>query len=379
MLQKIPAVLYPLLFIIILFLVDKVFFLPFVTENTYSWKKIERKFYDLKEDLFEVLKAEFVKNPEKNIGVILGSSRSGEFDSNMVSQFVPNTNTFNFAAPMGPPSFYSYWLERLLAEKIPLRFVLIEADPLLFSKQSIEYSLNGSYDNEYLIKNMDWFREKKKDPWKVNAEGFSLDEVETYFLKKFFALYKYPIDPNAIKANNREIEIGFIPGMSTGITGIQHKQGYVDKIKQANRLTFGALPNEIKFANAEFFLERDAENMYNTYLKGQSLSPTQIYFFKRMIGKLVGTGIPTVVYFPVVAEPLRKKMEEDGVLIQFNSKIEEIVKTANLEKNTKIFIIDPSKNKEWKCKDFVDSLHLSGACFPNLLPILFPKEIFIKN
>ncbi|MCU0823715.1 MAG: DUF1574 domain-containing protein [Leptospira sp.] len=371
-----PVTLYPILFCLILFGIDKLFFLPIITENTYSWKKIERKFYDLKEDLFLVMKDEFTKHPEEGIGLILGSSRSGEFDSKMVSKFVSNTKTFNFGAPMGPPSFYSYWLERVLSESIPLRYVLIEADPLLFSKQSIEYSLNGSYDPGFILRNYDWNREKKANPWEVDGQGFSSDEVETYFLKKLFALYKYPIDPGAIKANNREIEVGFIPGMSTGITGKEHKKGYEEKIKLANRITYGALPNEIKFANADFFLERDAENMYVTYLKNQSLSVTQIYFFKRMIHRLTGTGIPTIIYFPAVAPALHKKMKEDGVLQEFNQRVKTIVEIANQTPNTKIRIVDPNEDPNWNCRDFVDSLHLSGACFPNLLPIVYPKDMF---
>lgn len=370
-----PVVLYPLVLAFLLFCLDKLFFLPVVVENTYSWKKIERKFYELKEDLFEVMLAEAKKNPKKQIGLILGSSRSGEFDSEMLEEFFPETNSFNYAAPFGPPSFQSYWLERVLETKLPIRYVLIEVDPLLFARASIDYSLNGSYDPIYVIQNIDIFRTRTKDPWQTNAEGFSVDEVEVYFLKKLFALYKYPLDPTAIKANNKEIEIGFFPGMTAGITGKEHKRGYIDKIKHVNRVKFGALPNEIKFANMDVFLERDAEAMYNQYLRGQSLSATQIYFFKRMLQKLDGTGIPVIVYFPVVSDPLRKRMLTGGLLETFNAEIRKEVEIVSKHPNSKFYVVDPNTDPNWKCKDFVDSLHLSGACFPNLLPILFPKFV----
>lgn len=372
---KFPVVLYPIFLAFALFLLDKIFFLPVIVENTYSWKKIERKFYELKEDLFEVMLEERKKKPSKQIGLILGSSRSGEFDSQMLESFFPNTNTFNFAAPFGPPSFQSYWLERSLDAKLPIRYVLIEVDPLLFSQAAIDYSLNGSYDNEYVLKNIDIYRLKTKDPWKANAKGFSMDEVEIYFLKKLFALYKYPLDPTAIKANNKDIEVGFFPGMSVGITGKDHKRNYIDKIKMVNRIKFGALPNEIKFANMDVFLERDAEAMYNQYLRGTSLAPTQIYFFKRMLDKLKGTGIPVIVYFPAVSDALRRRMSSDGLLEKFNKEIKAAVASASQVPNSKFTVVDPNMDPHWVCKDFVDSLHLSGACFPNLLPILFPKEV----
>ncbi|PJZ45315.1 DUF1574 domain-containing protein [Leptospira brenneri] len=372
---KFPVVIYPILLAFSLFLLDKIFFLPIIVENTYSWKKIERKFYELKEDLFEVMLEERKKNPSKEIGLILGSSRSGEFDSEMLELFFPNTNSFNFAAPFGPPSFQAYWLERTLNANLPLRYVLIEVDPLLFSQSAIDYSLNGSYDNEYVLKNIDFYRTKIKDPWEAKIEGFSTDEVEIYLLKKLFALYKYPLDPTAIKANNKEIEVGFFPGMSVGITGKDHKRNYIDKIKHVNRVKFGALPNEIKFANMDVFLERDAEAMYNQYLKGQSLAPTQVYFFKKMLELLKGKGIPVIVYFPAVSDALRRRMATDGLLEKFNAEVKKAVALAAETPNSKFTVVDPNIDPRWVCKDFVDSLHLSGACFPNLLPILFPKEV----
>ncbi|MCW7471179.1 DUF1574 domain-containing protein [Leptospira kanakyensis] len=372
---KFPVVFYPILLSLSLFLLDKIFFLPIIVENTYSWKKIERKFYELKEDLFEVMLEERKKNPSKEIGLILGSSRSGEFDSEMLELFFPNTNSFNFAAPFGPPSFQAYWLERTLKSKLPLRYVLIEVDPLLFSQAAIDYSLNGSYDNEYVLSQIDLYRTRSKNPWEISAKGFSTDEVEIYLLKKLFALYKYPLDPTAIKANNKEIEVGFFPGMSVGITGKDHKRNYIDKIKHVNRVKFGALPNEIKFANMDVFLEKDAEAMYNQYLRGQALAPTQIYFFKKMLELLKGTGIPVIVYFPAVSDALRRRMATDGLLEKFNLEIQKAVSLAAQTPNSKFTVVDPNTDPRWICKDFVDSLHLSGACFPNLLPILFPKNV----
>lgn len=341
---KFPVVFYPILLAFSLFLLDKIFFLPVVVENTYSWKKIERKFYELKEDLFEVMLEERRKNPSKQIGLILGSSRSGEFDSKMLESFFPNTNSFNFAAPFGPPSFQAYWLERSIQAKLPLRYVLIEVDPLLFSQSAIEYSLNGSYDNEYVLKQIDFYRMKTKNPWLAEAKGFSMDEVEVYFLKKLFALYKYPLDPTAIKANNKEIEVGFFPGMSVGITGKDHKRNYIDKIKLVNRVKFGALPNEIKFANMDVFLERDAEAMYNQYLRGTKLAPTQIYFFKKMLDLLKGTGIPVIIYFPAVSDALRRRMSTDGLLEGFNGEIRKAVAHASQVPNSKFTVVDPNSD-----------------------------------
>jgi len=368
-------ILYPLLLCLILFLVDKLFFLPIVVENTHSWKKIERSFYDLKEDLFEVMLENHQKNPDRKIGVILGSSRSGEFDTKGIKELLKNTDTYNFAAPFGPISFQYYWMEKIIAKELPISYFMVEIDPLLFTKSAITYSLNGSYDWRFVLNNTDYYRENSINVWENESIGFSVDESETFFLKKLFALYKYPIDPGAIKANNQELEVGFFPGISTGITGKDHKREFLEKIKVANRQLLGAMPNEIKFANADFFLEKDAENIYLTHMNPYRISITQISFFKRMLTLMKGRNIPVIFYYPVVAPALKVRMERDGILSEFQSKTMNLISETSRQDKTQFYVIDPSTSKDWTCKDFVDALHLSGACFPNLLPILFPASL----
>ncbi len=373
--SKQKYILYPILLCLVLFVLDKVFFLDVIVENTHSWKKIERSFYDYKENLYEVMLQNRKSYPDRKIGIILGSSRSGEFDSKGIEKLFPNTDTYNFAAPFGPTSFQYYWMERILSSNIPVSFFMVEIDPLLFTRSAITYSLNGSYDFKFVLEHTDFYRSSTSDPWKTTSVGFSVDESETYFLKKLFALYKYPIDVGAIKANNEEIQIGFIPGLSTGITGKEHKREFLKKLIVANRELLGAMPNEIKFANADFFLEKDAENIYQTHMNPYRISITQIAFFKQILHLMEGKNIPVIFYYPVVAPALKTRLERNGVLSDFQAKTKDLIQEHNTKSNTKFFIVDPSNSNEWKCKDFVDALHLSGACFPNLLPILFPKEI----
>ncbi|TGL61527.1 DUF1574 domain-containing protein [Leptospira ognonensis] len=368
-------ILYPLLVCLTLFLFDKIFFLPIVVENTHSWKKIERSFYDYKEDLFNVMLENHRKFPERKVGVILGSSRSGEFDTEGIKKLLKNTDTYNFAAPFGPISFQFYWMERILAANLPISYFMVEVDPLLFTKSAITYSLNGSYDWKFVLFNTDFYRIPSANAWSADSNGFSVDESETFFLKKFFALYKYPIDPGAIKANNKEIEVGFIPGITGGITGKDHKRSFLEKIKEANRTLLGAMPNEIKFANADFFLEKDAENLYTTHMNPYRISLTQISFFKRILKLMKGKDIPVIFYYPVVAPALKVRMERGGVLQDFQAHTLKLIEEYGKTEKTRFIISDPSISPNWTCKDFVDALHLSGACFPNLLPILFSKEI----
>ena len=123
------------------------------------------------------------------------------------------------------------------------------------------------------------------------------------------------------------------------------------------------------------YLTLTAENIFNTHMNPYKISLTQIYFFKRMLKLMEYKNIPVIFYYPVVANALKTKMEKGGILDDFNHQTSTLILKSKENKNTKFYIVDPSINKNWTCRDFVDALHLSGACFSNLLPILFPVEL----
>lgn len=365
---KLKDYFFPVFLLLCVLVADKFFSLPWVVENTYPYKKIERSFYESKRELFTIWKDSFKVEPNFKYGVMLGSSRSGEFDSDLIEEIYPGTKTFNFSAPLAPPSFYYYWLKELLNSGNKVSYVILEADPILFTKSAIKYSLDGSYDTEFVIKHTNWLGNSKGDPWKASSGGFSSEEAETYLLKRLFALYKNPVDVKNIVANNSELKAAFLDIVIPGFKGKDQKAKTVQAIQEANKIKLGAFPNDLHFTNQSFFLEVDSENIFNLYLKGFKYSPTQVYFFKETLRLLVSEKIPTVIYFPVSAEPLRKRYIESGLLKSFKSELSQSVKEIA---NDSILVVDPYETDQWTCRDFFDSVHLSGKCFPDILPILF--------
>lgn len=365
---KLKDYLFPIFLLFAVLVADKFFALPWVVENTYPYKKIERSFYESKKELFQIWKETVKNEPNLKYGVIFGSSRSGEFDSDLIEKDFPGTRTFNFSAPLAPPSFYYYWLLELLESGEPISYVVLEADPILFTKSAIKYSLDGSYDSNFVLENTNWIRGTKGDPWISAPEGFSTEEAETFLLKRLFALYKNPVDAKNIVANNSELKAAFLDIVIPGFKGKDQKSKTVQAIQEANKIKYGAFPNDLHFTNQSIFLEVDSENIFNLYLRNFKYSATQVHFFRRTLQLLVAKKIPTVIYFPVSAEPLRQRYISSGLMDSFKNDLQKAVSEIASDS---VVIVDPYETTAWGCRDFFDSVHLSGKCFPNILPILF--------
>lgn len=345
---------FPVLLLFVVFLLDKIFGLPIVTKNTFPYKKIERNYYESKEHLIQVLIQEYQNSPSNTYGVVFGSSRSGSFDYLDFQKVIPNSKTFNFSAPLAPPSVYYYWWKLIQETKVPIRYVIIEIDPILLSKASIRYSLESSYDIPFVLNHTKF--------WK--GEGFSFIEAESYLNKKLFALAKYPVDLKSIIANNSEIKAGFFDISFPGYLGKDQKEKMIQSIHEANRIKFGALPNDLHFTNHGALIEVDSENIFQTYLKNYQGSETQWYFLKELVLDLTKKNIPIVLYIPATAPPLRRKMEDSGILNDF------LVKLHSRLGESDALILDIDQDSRWTCRDFFDAVHLSGKCFSNILPIL---------
>jgi hypothetical protein len=359
----------PIILCLALFFVDKLFGLQWVRQYTISWKKIEIIFYESKDELFEIFKENLPIHQKEGLkpGIILGSSRSGEFAPKDIQKEFPGIAPYNFSAPLAGPAFHYYWLKKVMSVSPDLGLVILEADPIMFSKSSLTYTLNYALDLSFVWENSDFFPERFSDPWVTEKKGFSWDEAETWFTKNLFMSYRYPPDPGAIKDNGKEtfiqIDKTIIP-----VKGSAYKDKFKESVSEANRLAWGAVPNQIMHNADPKFLERDAKNMANTYF-GQSFQPsaTQIKFFEKILESLAERNIPVILYWPLVAEPLRIEMKERGLIEEYRKRIEELLgRIQNKYPDFQYEFLDPHEEKSLTCRAFVDSIHLSGACYPEL-------------
>ncbi len=367
----------PPLFLLLVFALDKVLLLPAVRDHTQLYKRIEPPFYESRYDLFEQLRLDYHARSARgeSLGVIFGTSRAGEFNAADIARNRLGTYTYNFSAPFASPSFHYYWHHRIRRAGMKLRLAIIEVDPLLFSQQSVKYSLSYSYDPAFVWNNIDWSRGRLANPRDIAAvfalpgSGFSFDEAETYFLKQAFAAYKYPPSLTALRENTE-----LNPFL--GRTGNQFRDWIRSKIAEANRVNLGGIPNPLVHQASPEMIERQAAQDAATYLHDYQPAPTQVIFFRRLLRELAEQGTQVVLYWPMAPAPYRRAMVERGLVRSLGAAIEgEINRVTARNPGSSVRLVDLNDDRRMDCRFFLDSHHLSGRCYPLLTRLLLQDDV----
>lgn len=363
----------PFLLLCVLFGLDKLFWIETVRQQTQLWNKIEPAIYESRLSLFRQLQDHYPKlrNNKQKLGVILGTSRAGEFDSKHFARFVPDSQTYNFSAPLAGPAYHDYWLEQLLGAGIKPDFVIVEADPVLFSPASMRYPLAYSFDFAFVWQYLDFRRAKPPNPsdfksvWNTRGSGFTFDEAETFWLKQTFALYKYPPNLKAYK-KNRTVVNPF-----TGMTGHGARGHFASLIANANEQNLGGIPNVLLETRSEAEIASKAIEDARVHLYNYAASHTQTIFFKKLLSQLAQQGIRTIVYWPLAPRPYRAIMEELGLVADMQAMIrKELSHLEAQHPQARLYFVDPNGAAEIRCRHFRDSHHLSGRCYDQLTDYL---------
>lgn len=365
---------FPLLGLLCVFALDKIFLLPPVQKYTVHWQKIEPIFYQSRRALFEQLQQDYPRRTARGEGLalILGSSRSAEFDHEHIDRKLGRRFTYNFSAPFACPAFHFYWLEQILAAGMKPDFVLLEVDPLLLGPNAMEFTQKYSLDWRFVLQNTELFRETPADPWLAEGAGFSYAEAETYFLLRSFALFRYPFSPSTILENNRTIW-GLRPGSMIPelMPARETRTRFAEFVQMANELKLGGIPNPLSHRLNEAEMEKDAEQRAAQLFSNYRTAPTQVIFLKRMLRALARAYVPVIVYWPVSAQPFQRRLRAQAMHRETVDGLRRTINSIAGEfPGADIRFIDPNDDPRLRCRDFVDSHHLSGACFPQLTDIL---------
>lgn len=358
----------------VLFLLDKLFFLPAVTDHTVHWQKIEPAFYASRAQLFEQLKTEYPERQSRGerLGLILGSSRAGEFEQADIAKLVPGSYTYNFSAPFSSPVFFAYWLERIFAEGMQPEFVIFEADPILLTDRAMEYSMQYSLDSSFVWNRTELYRQIPSDPWQAEGLGFSYDEAESYAAAALFGLHRYPIKLDSIVANNKSLDsMGLMLGFSSPIEFRDH----VKKIMVvANKEKLGGIPNPMQAQKRPEEMVADAKEKTKIFIEGFQVSPTQILFMKNTLRELARRKIPVVVYWPAATREYHENVRAYKMIEQVQEPLQKLLAEIAAENpGAWIQMYDPNPDPDFQCRSFYDSHHLSGGCFPELTRLLIAR------
>lgn len=378
--KKRPYLIWPLILLAIAFCLDKVVLIPSVREIVLPWDKFEPMIYESRFDLLKKLKSDLPELEEqgRRPGLILGSSRSAEFAPEVIGRYLPGTEAYNFSTPLGSPLFHYYMLDQALQEGIRPAYVLLELDPLLLSDKSMAYTLSYSLDSDFVLSHLDLDRERPFYVYDVKDAGLSFDEAEVFFLKRAFALYRFPVDLTEIKENLEEVT--YIEGNQVISRPKYDFRNEMRKLTEtAIREKNGGIPNPLFFQVDAARMEEDARAIMELHFSNPQPAQTQVQFLKKILERLREEEIPLLIYWPIVSPSLQSMLEDatiqgpDGKekLLAFHRRgLDQIIEEER-RKGARIVVAGPEVWSDLECRAFVDATHLSGACFDELSRLIF--------
>ncbi|MCE9499023.1 MAG: DUF1574 domain-containing protein [Leptospira sp.] len=328
----------PLLLAIFLFLFDKLFGLQSVRK--YTETRIEFSFYDEKKALLDQLKNyERNRTPKDRLLILFGTSHMGEFSTEYIYKKTGNRiTTYNFSAPMAPPSYLYYYLEKIQKEGVKIDYAVFETIPDIFLESANNYAIKFSYDWEFMFK---------------NRNNFSAKELEAFSSANLFDVVRFPFRPGA--ASKRI----FSPGATDQLEFLQ------TMVHLATIKNNGGIPNPIIHEVPESALDREGIEYYKKTFAGYRESATQKIFYSKFLSFCKANGIKLLVYKPFVSRYLETLMNESGFYRTWLADRRQEAMSHDVP-----FLELGKYTNSIRCKKFVDVHHLSGGCYNEITDIL---------
>ena len=167
-LYKNKFLLYPVFFLLTLFLLDKIFLIPEVRGNLLQPGGM-LYYYQRKEQIGEFKQFLREKNKSDETLLVFGDSRSFAI-GDMVAKYLGYTNlqVYNFAGPQALPAYYDYLAEQLFLGDQKPDYLLLGVSPDSFNRNSgtfVTPVMNFGLDDAYIQKNRKYIPEKDYDEY----------------------------------------------------------------------------------------------------------------------------------------------------------------------------------------------------------------------
>jgi len=319
----------PVLLALFIFSIDKLAGLNFVRK--YTETRIEYSFYNEKIALLKQLQGyQQNRKSEDKLLVLFGTSHMGEFSNQYISEKYPHITTYNFSAPLAPPSFLYFYLEQILDAGIQIDYAILEGTPEGFQDSANRYAIKFSYSPSFI--------------WKYKTV-FSKTELETFTTSTLFSSIRYPVRFNSIIEKIRK------PNARKQLEFMQ------DVVRQTTIKNNGGIPNTNLYEVPAQFFERESLIYFNQAFSPYKESGTQKFFFHRFVQLCKEKNIKLLIYKPVVSEQFQTLLEKSNFYKTWTDNLYKMAEDKN-------HVLDFSN--ELQCKKFLDVHHLSGGCYPEL-------------
>ena len=319
---------YPILFLVVLLGIDKIFTLPFFADQFTQNGNIV--YYRHRPFLFERLKKE--PTDKKKLIVAFGDSRAYAY-SELAFEGARKESfqVYNFSGPQTVAAYPVFWLEKMVEQKIDAKLLLLVLSPEGFDDSKGMYNsplLRMGVDSAFIQKYLDYIPEKDK-------EEYYFDRIVSF--RKLEFDYKLFIE----RIKTRSFSEYLIRN---------NKHFPILNISKGAQLAYMSFQNNVKE------LEKDTLRIKNIYLgKDFKIGNSSFYFVKRFLEIAKENRIQVFVVWPRVYP--KYKLEYDK--LNLDQAYGERLKQVTIESGGKYFDL----NKDLICDEYYDASHQSVSCF----------------
>lgn len=324
---------YPIILLLSLFLLDKIFLLESVKK--YIKSDFTHIYYETREELFEQLtKDEEIQTKKKKLLIILGSSRLLYFDAKELKELYPDWKIYNLSSAVTTPAYYYYYVEKIFKANLEPNLILLETDSNQFNANSPVFkgsNLTYSFSPSFVLRH-----------WKL----FGKDNLSFYFGKYLFAVGKNkPYLDTAIKRLQD-------PNFET-IAAMQEYTRNFLLTNQGNALSIVENYVEKDFASLQATSQRTLDWVYANY----SFSDMQFQFYEMVLENIKNHKTPLIIVIPQVSIPMQELLNK----MDFHHKWKEKIDILSAKYGYVVY--DMSKHPDYYCNAYVDGGHIAKDCY----------------
>ncbi len=373
----------PLVFVVVLFLLDKIFLLPKVREN--FMQPGGMVYYKQREMQLDKLER-FLSDGKKNIhtGIVMGDSRSFAL-GNVVLNYIgrPDIQVLNFAGPQALPIYHAYLAEKIFTRPVRPEFLILEVSQDSFNKNSgilFSPNMNWGISGEFLERYADRIEDRDRERFD-SSRRFALPGMQfslKYLIGRIKNTIKTPDTSGALtevmllsRTFKGAIDARSMPGVVAAMMGTQIMNWDVYQAKNSPHIKVlgyldGAQYSWFGFMSDEE-LKKETEKLAGIYLKRYEVSDDQFFFLEKTLKHARDGGVRTIIFLPQINPYMKEFFDKTEKMKAVKERIRRTV-----EKYDAVFI-DMNDDPEAACSQFYDASHLSINCFPDITRALLKK------
>lgn len=376
----------PVLFVAVLFVLDKLFLLPEVRDAFIQPGGMI--YYRQRQEQLKTLRARACAPDRKDrLAVVLGDSRSFALGQDMIRQERHrDVSIFNFAGPQAIPVYHLYLAERMLRGECRPDFILLGLAPDAMNQASpvfVSPNLNFGVDEAFVNAHRTFIPDdvyasyRNTRRFALAGLGFNLNEFleriqgsltaeKTEFGAEIMLLEKTLQsggDSAAEGGARRKLLEGILRSNQKNLSlySFEHSQHrlVLDATRGAQYSWFGSMSDEE--------LRRETERLRKYYLSRFAPSAEQMYFYRSLLRRSENVGVRTLVFWPRVNPYLNKVYREEP---QIQALWREMQRAAGAYGAD---IVNLNEEERTRCSHYYDASHLSISCFPDITAFLLDR------